>query len=95
VALCIQAIYDIFISVPLNVTYQLPVSAAWWHHGYLITAIFDIFISVPLNVSAASFCCQVAAWVPDMFCNFYFAKNYKIANNSTTADAKKTRILNP
>jgi hypothetical protein len=29
----------------------------------------------------------VAVWVPDMFCNFYLAKNNKIAKNSTTAKA--------
>ncbi len=28
--------------------------------------------------SAARFCCGVAAWVRDMFCNFYFVKSYKI-----------------
>ncbi len=28
--------------------------------------------------SAASFCCQVAALVPDMFCNFYLAKFTKL-----------------
>jgi hypothetical protein len=38
--------------------------------------------------SAASFCCQLAALVADMFCNFYFIKNHKISNNSTTADAR-------
>jgi hypothetical protein len=37
--------------------------------------------------SAASFCRQVAAWVPDMFCNFNLVKNHKIAKNSTTAKA--------
>jgi hypothetical protein len=31
--------------------------------------------------SAASFCHQVAAWFPDMFCNFYLMKNHKIAKN--------------
>jgi len=31
---------------------------------------------------------QVAAWVPDMFCNFYFMKNHKIAKNSTTTKAR-------
>jgi hypothetical protein len=30
----------------------------------------------------------VAAWVPDMFCNFYLVKNYKIAKNSTTTKAR-------
>jgi hypothetical protein len=39
--------------------------------------------------SAASFCHQLAALLPDMFCNFYLAKNYKIANNSTTAKARE------
>jgi hypothetical protein len=37
--------------------------------------------------SAASFCRQVATWVPDMFCNFYFVKNHKIAKKSTTTKA--------
>ncbi len=37
----------------------------------------------------ASFCCQVAAWVPDMFCNFYLVKNHKIAKNSTTSKARE------
>jgi hypothetical protein len=40
-----------------------------------------------VDKSAAIFCCQVAACVPDMFCNFYFVKSHKIANNSTTAEA--------
>jgi hypothetical protein len=26
--------------------------------------------------SAATFCHQVAAWDPDMFCNFYLVKNH-------------------
>jgi len=34
--------------------------------------------------SAGSFCCQVAALVQDMFCNFYLVKNYKIDSNSAT-----------
>jgi hypothetical protein len=33
--------------------------------------------------------CQVAALVPDMFCNFYLTKNYKIANNSATTEARE------
>jgi hypothetical protein len=37
--------------------------------------------------SAASFCLQVSAWVPDMFCNMNFVKNLKIAKNSTTNKA--------
>jgi hypothetical protein len=31
----------------------------------------------------------VAAWFPDMFCNFYLVKNYKISKNSTTTKARK------
>jgi hypothetical protein len=38
---------------------------------------------------AARFCSQVAAWVPDMFCNFYLVKHHKIANNSTAPKAKE------
>jgi hypothetical protein len=47
-------------------------------------------MSGPLNEgkSAASVCCQVAAWVPDIFCNFYLAKNYEIAKNSMTTREK-------
>jgi hypothetical protein len=29
----------------------------------------------------------VAAWVPDIFCNFYLIKNDQIANNSTATEA--------
>ncbi len=39
--------------------------------------------------SAANFCPQVAAWFPDMFCNFYFLKNIKVAKNSTIATARE------
>jgi hypothetical protein len=31
----------------------------------------------------------MAAWVPGMFSNFYLVKNYKIANNSRTTEARK------
>ena len=41
------------------------------------------------GISAASFCRQVAALVPDMFCNFYLVKNHKIAKTSTIAKAKE------
>ncbi len=30
----------------------------------------------------------MAAWFPDMFCNFYRVKNHKIAKNSTTTKAR-------
>jgi hypothetical protein len=39
--------------------------------------------------TVASFCCQVAALVPGMFCYFYVMKNHKIANNSTTTEPLK------
>jgi hypothetical protein len=34
---------------------------------------------------------QVAAWVSYMFYNFYLMKNHKIAHNSTTTTARKTK----
>jgi hypothetical protein len=37
--------------------------------------------------SAADFCLQVAAFVPDMFCNFYLIKSHKIVSNPTTTEA--------
>jgi hypothetical protein len=39
--------------------------------------------------SAARFCHQVAAWVPDIFCNFYMVKSHKIAYNSATNEARE------
>ncbi len=39
--------------------------------------------------SAASFCCHVAALVPDMLCNFYIVKNHKIADNSATTEPRE------
>jgi hypothetical protein len=39
--------------------------------------------------SAASFCRQVAALFPDMFCDFDLVKNHKIAINSTTTKARE------
>ncbi len=40
-----------------------------------VIAMLSILLASPQcnwGKSAASFCCQVAARVPDMFCNFYF-----------------------
>ena len=37
----------------------------------------------------ASFCCWVAARVPDMFCNFYLAKCSKIGNNLAIKEARE------
>jgi hypothetical protein len=31
----------------------------------------------------------VAAWVPDMFLNFYAVKSHKIVNNSPTTEARE------
>jgi hypothetical protein len=39
--------------------------------------------------SATSCSHQVAAWVLDMFFNFYIVKNHKIANKSTTTKARE------
>ncbi len=39
--------------------------------------------------SAPIFCQQVAAWVPDMFHNFYLVKSHKIANYSVTTEARE------
>jgi hypothetical protein len=39
--------------------------------------------------SAASFCHQVGAKFPEMFCNFNLVKNHKIANNSATTEARE------
>ncbi len=36
--------------------------------------------------SAAKICHQVAAWVPDMFCNICAVKSHKIANNLATTE---------
>ncbi len=59
----------------------------------LARAFFDIWHDIKMEImrrcqtrqqehtnydkSAACFCRQVAAWVPDVFCSFYFAKNKK------------------
>jgi hypothetical protein len=41
------------------------------------------------GITAAKVCRQVAALVPDMFCNFYLVKNHRIANNSATTEARE------
>jgi hypothetical protein len=50
-----------------------------------------VYLKPSLNErkSAASFCHQVAAWFPDMFCNFYLVKNREIAKNSTATTARE------
>jgi hypothetical protein len=39
--------------------------------------------------SAARFYCKVAALVPDMFCDFYLAKNHKIIKNSAITETRE------
>ncbi len=58
-----------------------------WFNNEVI--VFFYFVGGTQNVrkSVARFCHQVAPWVPDVFCNFYFAKNHKIAYNSATTEA--------
>ncbi len=41
-----------------------------------------------LEKSAARFYCQVAAWVPKMFRNFYLAKSHKIASSRAATEAR-------
>jgi hypothetical protein len=43
------------------------------------------------GISAASFCCQVAAWFRDMFCNIGLLKNLKLAKNSATTKAREKK----
>jgi len=45
-----------------------------------------LFSPLYLDKSAAIF--QGAAWIQDMFCNFYFGQNHQIANVSTTTEAR-------
>jgi hypothetical protein len=33
-------------------------------------------------------------WYPDIFCYFYYVKNYKIVNNSTTTGARENLSVN-
>jgi len=44
-------------------------------------------LEINLDKPVPIFCRQVAAWAPDIFCNFYILKNHKIVNDSTTAEA--------
>jgi len=53
--------------------------------GYLVTEL--VFTKNNEVKSPASFCHQVAAWFPDMYCKFNLAKNHKVANNSATTKA--------
>ena len=58
-----------------------------WHDILLKDAKeFPHFIQ---DKSAATFCCQVAAWVRDMLRNFYLVKSHNIAIDSTTTEARE------
>jgi len=48
-------------------------------------------IVINFSKSVASFCYQVAAWVPHTFCHLYLLKNGKSATNSTTSEARKSK----
>jgi hypothetical protein len=47
-----------------------------------------IIRQVKLGQSGARFCNEVAAWVLNIFCKFYFSRNHKITNSSTTMEAR-------
>ncbi len=57
-------------------------------HGQLIVLLFNLFYSMRGNQLPVS-----AAWVFDMFCNFYLGKNHKVANSSTTIKARKNKYI--
>ncbi len=44
----------------------------------------DINLDKPVPI----FCRQVAAWAPDIFCNFYILKNHKIRLNNCSSKAE-------
>jgi hypothetical protein len=46
---------------------------------------------VLIDKSAAIFYHQIAAWVPDMFFDFYLAKNRKIANTKQPLKLEKNK----
>jgi hypothetical protein len=53
--------------------------------------IWDILKDIKQGKSAACFCHQVAAWVPDMFSNFYFMKNHNIAKTKQPLKLEKNK----
>jgi hypothetical protein len=42
--------------------------------------------------SAASLCCQEAAWFPDMFCNSYLAKYHKFGKKNSISTKAREKI---
>jgi hypothetical protein len=82
---CLQVRVNIGIQTILY-TFKMRCSIAKkWFQSYKVLANFRE------GKSAASWCRQVAASVPGMFCNFYVVKNQKIANNSATTEAQNFR----
>jgi hypothetical protein len=49
------------------------------------------------GISAVSFCHQVAAWFPDMFCNFYLVKIHKLLKTQQPLkiEKKQAQTSNP
>jgi hypothetical protein len=45
-----------------------------------------------LGLISCQFLPQMAAWFPEMLCNFYLVKNYKIANNLVTTEEATGKI---
>jgi hypothetical protein len=56
--------------------------------GEFLSAKTD-FLNLLEGISAAIFCHQVAALVPDMFGNFDLVKNHKNGNNSANTEARE------
>ncbi len=72
------------------VTYQL----MFVLHRYVLFHLNCDTISVKISIinqdkSTASLCSQVAAWFPDMFCDFQSIKNHRAAKNSSTTEAQE------
>jgi len=61
-------------------------SKTFFHFTLKLSSLENLLVNEV--ISADGLCCLVAALVPDMFCNFYFVKNHKIANNSATTKAR-------
>jgi hypothetical protein len=45
--------------------------------------------------SAVAVFFDVAAWVPNMFCNFYLVKNHKITQSQLKPEKKYVQAWNP
>ncbi len=60
-----------------------------WISSIKLDSIVSSILKPNEGKSAASFCHQVSAWFPDIFCNLYFVKNHKIANKLVTTKARE------